>query len=61
MSDGGKGSKSRPYSVTQEDYDKSWNAIFGPKKSIVGFTVEDGKRMVELTYESSSSNTNNSK
>jgi hypothetical protein len=28
MSDGGKGSKPRPYSVTQEEYDNRWNAIF---------------------------------
>ena len=29
MSDGGKGSKPRPFSVTQEEYDNRWNAIFG--------------------------------
>ena len=29
MSDGGKGSKPRPFSVTQEEYDKRWDAIFG--------------------------------
>lgn len=28
MSDGGKGSKPRPYSVSQEEYDKRWDAIF---------------------------------
>ena len=28
MSDGGKGSKPRPFSVTQEEYDNRWNAIF---------------------------------
>lgn len=61
MSDGGKGSKPRPYSVSQEEYDNSWNAIFGPKKRIVGFTVENDKRIVELTDESSSCNTNYSK
>ena len=26
---GGKGSSPRPYSVTQEEYDKRWEAIFG--------------------------------
>ena len=26
---GGKGSTPRPYSVTQEEYDKRWDAIFG--------------------------------
>ena len=28
-SDGGKGSKPRPYSVSQDEYDKRWDAIFG--------------------------------
>jgi hypothetical protein len=28
MSDGGKGSKPRPISVAQEEYDKRWDAIF---------------------------------
>jgi hypothetical protein len=28
MSDGGKGSRPRPFSVTQEEYDKRWDAIF---------------------------------
>ena len=30
---GGKGSKPRPYSVTQEEYDKRWDAIFGRDES----------------------------
>jgi hypothetical protein len=29
MSDGGKGSKPRPYSVSQAEYDSRWDAIFG--------------------------------
>ena len=28
MSDGGKGSKARPFSVTQDEYENRWNAIF---------------------------------
>ncbi len=32
MSDGGKGSKPRPYSVTQEEFDNRWETIFGKKK-----------------------------
>lgn len=28
MSDGGKGSKPRPYSVAQAEYDARWDAIF---------------------------------
>jgi hypothetical protein len=32
MSDGGKGSKPRPYSVTQAEYESRWDAIFGRDK-----------------------------
>jgi hypothetical protein len=28
MSDGGKGSKARPYSVSQQEYEKRWDYIF---------------------------------
>ena len=28
MSDGGKGSKPRPFSVTQDEYENRWDAIF---------------------------------
>lgn len=28
-SDGGKGSTPRPFSVTQQEYDARWDAIFG--------------------------------
>ena len=28
MNNGGKGSKPRPFSVSQEEYDKRWDAIF---------------------------------
>ena len=31
-SDGGKGSSPRPYSVTQQEYDSRWDAIFGRDK-----------------------------
>ena len=29
MSDGGKGSKPRPFSVAQEQYEARWDLIFG--------------------------------
>lgn len=29
MNDGGKGSKPRPFSVAQHEYDNRWDAIFG--------------------------------
>lgn len=32
-SDGGKGSSPRPYSVTQQEYDSRWDAIFGIKNN----------------------------
>ena len=35
MSDGGKGSKPRPFSVTQEEYDNRWDAIFGRDVDVV--------------------------
>jgi hypothetical protein len=33
MSDGGKGSNPRPFSVSNEEYSKRWDAIFGRDKS----------------------------
>ena len=32
MSDGGKGSNPRPFSVSNEEYAKRWDAIFGRDK-----------------------------
>lgn len=32
MSDGGKGSSPRPFSVTPEEFANSWETIFGKKK-----------------------------
>ena len=34
MSDGGKGSKARPLSVTQEEYNNRWEYIFGRDKNL---------------------------
>jgi len=39
MSDGGKGSKARPFSVTQEEYDNRWDHIFSKDLK----NVEDAK------------------
>jgi len=33
MSDGGKGSSPRPYSVSQDVFENNWERIFGKKKS----------------------------
>ena len=40
MSDGGKGSKPRPFSISQEEYADRFDAIFG-KKKMTTFTTED--------------------
>lgn len=32
MSDGGKGSRPRPYSVDRKTYENNWEAIFGDKQ-----------------------------
>jgi hypothetical protein len=32
MSDGGKGSKPRPFSIAQEQYEERWDLIFGREK-----------------------------
>ncbi len=41
MSDGGKGCKPRPFSVSQEEYDNRFEAIFGKKKKSVDNTGTD--------------------
>jgi hypothetical protein len=35
MSDGGKGSSPRPYSVSQDEYSKNWDAIFRKDPRII--------------------------
>ncbi len=42
MAEAGKGSKPRPYSVSQEEFDNRWEAIFGKKnKSTDEQSVDD--------------------
>lgn len=42
MSDGGKGSRPRPFSVTQEEYNKRWDYIFQrDKREIEDAQAED--------------------
>jgi hypothetical protein len=48
----GKGCKPRPFSVSQQEYDNRWDAIFGRDKQKVDEKVND---------ESSSNNTHNRK
>lgn len=52
-SDGGKGSKPRPFSVTEQEYADRWNAIFGRER--VEKIIEDAKdylKQVKRTEES---------
>tara|TARA_R110000796_G_scaffold22353_6_gene64900 strand:- start:16218 stop:16403 length:186 start_codon:yes stop_codon:yes gene_type:complete len=40
MSDGGKGSAPRPYSVKQEKFASNWDSVFGKKKP--AYEADDG-------------------
>lgn len=48
-SDGGKGSTPRPFSVSNEEYAKRWEAIFGRDK--VDEIIEDAQKYLEQTKE----------
>ena len=67
MSDGGKGSKPRPFSVTQEEYDNRWDAIFARDlrkeelKDKLMRQLETESERLGLYNESSNSNTDNRK
>jgi hypothetical protein len=50
MSDGGKGDKPRPFSVTKEKYDEAWNRIFKEKNGSYTVNVE-GKTEITITQE----------
>jgi hypothetical protein len=41
MSDGGKGSKPRPFSVSQDEYANSFEKIFGKKEKTMQVRVEN--------------------
>lgn len=68
MSDGGKGSKPRPFSVTQDEYNNRWDAIFGRDlkkedelKENLSKQLEAESHRLGLYNESSSSNSDNRK
>ena len=44
MSDGGKGSSPRPYSVTHDEYSNRWDAIFGRDLKKEEIKEEDKKQ-----------------
>ena len=43
MSDGGKGSAPRPFSVDQKTYENNWEAIFGKKDKKDEVGIGEGK------------------
>jgi len=49
QSDGGKGSSPRPFSVSNEEYAKRWEAIFG--KDQVDKIIEDAEKYLEKVKE----------
>jgi len=65
MSDGGKGSKPRPISVSQQEYDNRWDNIFcrDLKEDVIEMpgTIGSAKVTFGNENESSDSNSNNRK
>ena len=43
MGDGGKGSKARPFSVSQDEFDNRWNLIFKKEKDMQVRVKEDAE------------------
>ena len=52
MSDGGKGSSPRPFSVNQEQFASNWDTIFGKKSTFKDLEEEadERARMAELKF-----------
>ena len=44
----GKGSKPRPLSVSQEEFQKNWDEIFAKKVSVQIKTLDNGDEFIEL-------------
>jgi hypothetical protein len=55
MSDGGKGSKARPFSVTQDEYDNRWNAIF-QREDVVSKSEAKRLATMEMAYDEDEQN-----
>ncbi len=45
MSDGGKGSRPRPFSVDQKTFDNNWDNIFKKEKTMQVRVPEEGKKI----------------
>ena len=48
MSDGGKGSKPRPLSVSDQEYANRWNAIFGKTDSEIDKTTRNNEETQQV-------------
>jgi hypothetical protein len=48
MSDGGKGSKPRPFSVAQDEYEKRWDAIFQHRAPTAQFIAHQNRDSFQL-------------
>jgi hypothetical protein len=59
MSDGGKGSRPRPYSVDQKTFDNNWDAIFGNKSKEQKTIEEVSKLIAEETLDDTELGENN--
>ena len=44
----GKGSKPRPFSVSQEQFEKNWDEIFAKKAIVPVKTLDNGDQFIEL-------------
>ena len=51
MSDGGKGSRQRPRSVSNEDYANRWDAIFGRDLKNKNSNIPENNRQDNLSNE----------
>ena len=51
MSDGGKGSRQRPRSVSNEDYANRWDAIFGRDLKNNNSSIPENTRQDDLSNE----------
>ena len=44
----GKGSKPRPFSVSQEEFHKNWDEIFAKKATVPVKTLDNGDQFIEI-------------
>lgn len=44
----GKGSKPRPFSVSQEQFQKNWDEIFAKKATVPVKTLDNGDQFIEI-------------